>query len=420
MNYRTFRFRAVVDWIEILIQTTSTTNFHTVQRAFGAALRLPVSQKIHITAKHPNEGGGTCHFTVRIHDVTCYSDIHHLLIQVAAKLSLNPGFKIDKIELALDAYCDDPAGQAARFYKFMTHPVSDNRRMYRAERDLPPFGMPNNFDSISRHLSEGWQIGIGNTKDDRYQHIYFKTTDGTEIIGYKTDEKTGKSKPVKRAKPLPPEQWRARIEIRLSGAALPCQTAEEWAAYRFEELAQYFRFTQLKDDLEPLMQKTAEAIDQIGERKTRKRAHEGRESGTRLHSKATLADVALNNKARDALRKLSARWKATKKRSTSAWMAAGCCCGNTGGINGQTPHKNGEERGNSNNYVYENNITNTDDKHEQHIQHTNGRNCERSNESASPIQPDSTHGAIDELMQQHKSTPEAIQNFERIEELFRE
>jgi hypothetical protein len=340
MDYSKFRFSAVADWIEIEIQTEKSTNFMRVQKMFNEALCLPEGQNIYIEPVSPNDGGGTCLFLVRLHDVEHYADIGRLLIKVGAELSLTPGFKINKIELALDAYCDDLANQAARFYKFMTQPVSKNRRMY---RDFKGSGktIPRHFDSLVRHLSEGWQIGIGNKKDDRYQHIYFKKTNGVE-----TDAETGEE----RAKPLPPEQWRARIEVTLSGAALPCQTAEQWAACRFERLAHYFRFMKLKDDLEPLIQTTADAIDQIGERRARPRVHEGRHSGTRLHGKATQADTELNSKVRNALRDLSARWKSTGIRGRPTRKTTAICCGNTGEIIELNPHECGEEPMNSNNY----------------------------------------------------------------------
>jgi hypothetical protein len=420
MNYSTFRFRAVVDWIEIQIQTEKTTNFQTVQRAFNEALCLPVGLNIWAKAHDANEGGGACHFSVRIHDVERHTDIESLLIKVCARLGLKPGFKINKIELALDAYCDDPATQAAHFYKFMTHPVSDNRRMYRAARDLPSFGVPNNFDSISRHLSEGWQIGIGNETDDRYQHIYFKTTDGVEIIGWAIDAESGKPKPIKRAKPLPPEEWRARNEIRLSGAALPCQTQEQWAAFRFEELAQYFRFTKLKDNLEPLIRTMADAADQIGEKRARLRVHEGRHSGTRLHSKAIQADIELNSKARNALRKLSARWASDGKRGRQIRTMAATCCGNTGGIDEPNPHECREEAIHSNNYIYQQQeqqgkVTATD--FQLNPLETTRRNSEQSAESAKPIQTDPTHSALDDLIQQYEATPEAKKENDRIDGL---
>lgn len=372
MDYSAFRFKAVIDWIEIEIHTEKTTNFQTVQRAFNVALCLPEELDTHIEPVSPNGGGGTCHFLVRLHDVEHHADIERLLIKVGAKVSLKPRFKINKIELALDAYCDDPATQAARFYKFMTHPVSANRRMYHDHAGSAK-AMPRTIEAITRHLSEGWQIGIGNKADDRYQHIYFKTTDTHQ----------GERQVV---------EHRARIEVRLSGAALPCQTHDDWRQCKFETLARYFRFTKLKDDLEPSIRTTAEALDQIGERKTRKRVHEGRESGTRLHSKAIQADAELNCKAYNALRQLSARWKGTGKRGRPARTTKAPCCGNTEGINEPTPHECREEATNSNNYKYhqeeQDKVTGTVSQLTQ--EETSPRTPSLSSVSAPPLQPVTT------------------------------
>lgn len=400
MNNSTFRFKAVVDWIEIQIQTEKTTNFQTVQRAFNEALCLPVGLNIWTKSHDANEGGGASCFSVRIHDVTCYSNIDSLLIKVGAKLSLTPGFKVNKIELALDAYCDDPATLAARFYKFMTHPVSDNRRMYHDHVGSVK-AMPRTIEAITRHLSEGWQIGIGNKTDDRYQHIYFKTNDTLQ----------GRRQEVER---------RARMEVRLSGAALPCQTNDAWRQFKFETLARYFRFTKLKDNLEPLIQTTAEALDQIGERRARKRVHEGRESGTRLYSRATQADAVLNSKARDALRKLSARWASDANRGRQTGITVATCCGNTGGLNEPNPRECREEAPHSNNYIYEqeeqqDKVTATD--FQLNPLETTRRNFVRSNESAKPIHSDHTSNPIEELIQQYEATPEAKKGHDRIDEL---
>jgi hypothetical protein len=397
MNYKAFRFRAVVDWVEVEIQTIKTTNFQTVQRAFREALCLPENINIWVKAHDPNEGGGACRFSVRIHDVMRHSDIAKTLRIVTAKLPLSGNWLISKIELALDAYCDDPATQAARFYKFMTNPVSDNRRMYHDHAGSVK-AMPRTIDSISRHLSEGWQIGIGNKTDEEYQHIYFKTDDTHQ----------GERREV---------EHRARIEVRLSGAALPCQTPEQWAAFRFEELAHYFRFTKLKDDLEPLIQTTADAADQIGERRARLRVHEGRHSGTRLHSKATQADAELNSKARKALSHLSARWESTGKRGRPARTTAATCCGNTDGINEPIPHKHREELTNSNNYIYEQEEQQDKDNQEHQPKEITGRNSDTPAESAKPIQTDPTHSARDDLIQQYEATPEAKNEHNRIDEL---
>lgn len=406
MNRSDLRVKAVVDWVDVEIQTTRATNFQTVQRAFAKALGLPVGLNFHVRAIDANAGGGASAFRVRIHDVKRHSDIQDQLIKVSAELgrdvALKQGFKIRKIEIALDAYCHDPATQAARFYKFMTHPVSCNRRMYREERDLPPFGVPNNFNSISRHLSEGWQIGIGNKTDDRYQHIYFKTT----------DTHYGERQEV---------EHRARIELRLSGVGLPCQTPEEWQQFKFETLTQYFHFTRLKDGLDPMIQMTAEALDQIGERKTRKRVHDGRESGSRQYSRAVQADKELNDKARKALANLSARWKGTGKRGRPTSAKTTFCCAKTDGINEQTPHENGKVQPNSNNYIYkeeqQDEVTATDIQHREADATTRGG--DKSNESAEPTRSDMAHGAIEQLLQLYDASPEVKNEHDRINELMK-
>lgn len=374
MSKRTDRVEAVIDWVEIEIQAQESTNFQTVQRAFALALQLPKGLNPHVKPICPNGGGGAYHFLVRLHDIKRHGDIDTVLKKASTKLKLCQGWHMRKIELAIDMYCDDPADQAARFYKFMANPVSKNRRMYREKLDLRSFGVPNNFDSLNRFLREGWQIGIGDEDDEHYQHIYFKTTDGVEIIGWEADAKSNKQKPIKRAKTLPPDQWRARTEIRLSGAALPFQTPEEWRQCKFEKLMHYFRQRVVKDNLDPFMQTLANATEQIGERKTRKKAG----GGVRLHSKSTKADP-VNGAIRQALKNLSDRWCSTGKRGRPPKSESKTACGNSGGFNGHNPREHGEQYANSNNYI-----------------------C-------------TTNNIIDELMQQYESTPGVKVEADRID-----
>ncbi len=391
MDYiNSFLCRAVVDWVEVKIQTIKTTNFQTVQRVFREALCLPENINIWVKAHDANEGGGACHFSVRIHDVNRYSDIEQKLIFVDAKLPLSENWLISKIELAIDVYCDDPEATTARLYKFMANPVSTNRRIYHEGRGTPK-AVPRHFESITRHLSEGWQIAIGNKTDERYQHLYVKDSDTIN----------GERQAVPK---------RARLEIRLSEAALPYQTREGWQQCKFERLADYFRQRQLKQDLEPLIQRMAEAADQIGERKTRNR----RGGGTRLYSKATKADP-INEAIRQALRDLSKRWKGSGKRGRPAKTA----CGNSVRINERNPHKHGVELRDSNNYIYEQQEQQDKDNQEQQQKETARRNSESSAESAKPIQPDATLSALDDLIQQYEATPEAKNEHNRINELMR-
>lgn len=278
-----YTIRAVVDWLDVGIQTSQPTNQQTVRRAFGAALAC---KPPYVRAVGGNTGGGTQSFVVRVHDVERYALIPALVASASAAFRGNQivGWGIEAIEVAVDCFCHNPAEQAANYFKFMKNPVSNNRRMY---RDFKGSGkaLPRQFESIQRQLEEGWQIGIGNKTDDRFQHIYMKESDTID----------GQRQQVEN---------RARFEIRLRGSGLPCQSHDGWQQCKFEQLSNYFRLQELKSDLDPYAQFLADAANQIGERRVRNR----REGGIRLHNKATQASP-INEAIRDALRKLSARWK---------------------------------------------------------------------------------------------------------------
>lgn len=331
MDYTKHRIRAVVDWIEIVIQTTDTTNFQTVQRAFGAALRLPADRKIWIENQNGHPSGADSIFSVRLHDVARHSDITDALHAVNEQLPLEYGFTVSKIEIALDDYCDDAPAQVARFYKYLKNPVSDNRRLY-GEGKGTGEAIPANHSALARKIALGKQVAIGNTTDDRYQHLYFKTTDD----GGKTV--------------LPQAEHRARIEIRLSGSGIPHESANDWANFRFESLARYFSFTTEKDNLSPLQQIVTNAPQQVGESKVRVRASGGRIKGIRLHGRTIRADDELNALARNALRKLSARWKPTKPTIESNKQKAELP-GFSVGLKRCNPHESSKVHSNSNNYV---------------------------------------------------------------------
>lgn len=395
MNHNTVRLKAVVDWLEIEIETESATNFQTVQRAFNEALCLPEGVNAWATPIDPGKGGAATRFFVRIHDVERHTDVERLIAEVGSKLVLRPGFRIDKIELALDAYCDDPAAQAASFYKFAATPVSDNRRLYREGRGTPK-AVPGRFESIASHLSDGWHLAIGNKTDGRYQHIYVK----------RTDTQNGERRQVTE---------RARFEIRLSGEALPYQAADDWKRCRFESLADYFRQREAKPDLDPLIGGAMGAVDQVGERRVRNR----REGGTRLYSKATKA-APINEAIRQALRNLSKRWASKGKRGRPITAGADSACGNSVRIFGHNPHERWGETANSNNYICENNNTDADDTQEHHQRPTTERTCEPSGESASPIPADQSHSALDELMRCCEMPPESQREIDRLDALMRE
>ena len=289
IDYSRFRFRAVVDWIEIEILTERHTNFQTVQEKLRVILGLPEGKDPYVQALEEGAGGRATVFRFRIYDPKNW----HQVMSMARKLSEyfpSAGIpKVTVIEIAFDAYSKGEAtpGELAELvaccYRNMTGPVSENRRVY---KDYKGSGkaIPRQSASLARHVREDGQIGIGDVTDEHYQHIYLKTTDNSETLSV--------------------SDYRARLEIRLRDVKIPCRGFNEWESFRFESLSRFFRFRQIEDGFSPMMHMVAKASTQIGERKERRRAG----GGTRLYSRATSADRPLNDAARYALRNLSERW----------------------------------------------------------------------------------------------------------------
>lgn len=202
--------------------------------------------------------------------------------------------KVIGIEVTFDAYSkgasrDEMVRLTAHMYKFLTDPVSDNHRTY---HDYKGSGDGiSTFEALVKELSGGRQIGIGDSVDDRYQHLYFKTTDSVrEGV----------------AAPLPVEQHRARLEITLRGAALPIQTLEEWESFDFRSLTSHFNFRMLKPELNKFAGYALEKHAKVTGRLTKEQKVNYRTR--REFGGATMADKKLNDHSKGALRGLSNRW----------------------------------------------------------------------------------------------------------------
>ena len=95
MDYTRFRFRAVVDWIEIEIQTKTPTNFQTVRRSGSLHYALPMNK---------GEGGTGTLFRFRIQDPKNWLQVLETCKCITAKLPIEGSPKVVGIEIALDAY----------------------------------------------------------------------------------------------------------------------------------------------------------------------------------------------------------------------------------------------------------------------------------------------------------------------------
>lgn len=294
MNYRIFRFEAVVDFIEVRIHTTTRNRGGAMKRA------LHLHGISYVTPVQADSAGWASHFTTRLYDVKTHAALQSKLATIAEEFPFASPPVITMIEVAFDGYLRD--GQentnhdhlvalAARMVFRVAEPVSSNTRIYRDYKGSPT-AMPRTLHSTERKMVDGWGIAIGNKSDPEYEHGYFKTTD--------------------RGMPLAVRDYRARFELRLAGAALPHSSLESWAAFKFEKLTKRIRFRKEDDAASPLQQViVAGHADRASHRKSIKRQSGG---GTRAHIMP--ADVELDQIVYDQLRQLSKRWMRVRKSAS--------------------------------------------------------------------------------------------------------
>ena len=226
MDYTRFRFRAVVDWIELEIHTRTATTAKVIYRITGSQhhiFGLRPDTGIRLTRAVANQG--TTIFRLRVQDPNRWQELETIMVSISRRHDLACPPSVTAVEVALDAYSrhgDAPelAMLAAQLFEGQTNHVSANRRLY---RDGTGSGRPVPLQrcQLVELLQGGHQIAIGNGRDDRYQHIYVKSTDTRQ----------------KQRVLLPTSEHRARTEIRLTGEGLPCHALQDWREFRFECLS---------------------------------------------------------------------------------------------------------------------------------------------------------------------------------------
>ena len=297
MNYKKFRFNAVIDWIELEIETVIPTNFQTIKRH---------GELCYVEAIDPGAGSAASQFRFKIHNPKTWQYVDAILNGINDDTPLLTASTLVKsIEVSVDAYSKSASREellelTARFYRYLTNPVSQNHRFS---------GLKNkSIEKISYNqqvkalLDSGRNICIGNNRDgckgtykwksdDLYMQIYLKTTDND-----------GKEKLIE-------EKQRARIEIRLQGTALPCKTLEEWRNFKFQSLAEYFNFRTVNSRV---INKAPEWYKKIVENVMAQIGAVGKFQ-QRKHSLITLPDKELNTAVYESLRCLSLRMLTTCK-----------------------------------------------------------------------------------------------------------
>lgn len=292
MDYSNFRFHCDVDWIQLEINTQRSTHGWRMKKCseFSYVEACdPLTKEPYSLVNTPST-----HFRAKMQDPKNWRSIAHAVGVLSRAYPLAEQPKVIGIEVTFDAYSKGASREemvrlTAHMYKFLTDPVSDNSRTYHYYKGSGD-GI-STFEELVNELSGGRQIGIGDSLADRYQHLYFKTTDSVRE-GVATL--------------LPVEQHRARLEITLRGAALPIQTLEEWESFDFRSLTSYFNFRMLMPELNKFASYALEKHAKVTGRLTKEQQVNYRTR--REFGSATLADKKLNDIAKGSLRRLSGRW----------------------------------------------------------------------------------------------------------------
>ena len=295
MDYSKYKFRAVVDWLSFEINTIKYTNFQSIKNIINVPFVEPLDK---------GDGNRASKFIFKFHDPQNWEEIKEILRTLEEKFPLAKAPTIHSIEVSIDAY----SRTATKFemielteylFRNLSHPVRHNYRVSGTKpKDVRK--SPGRKEIVDL-LNEGRNICIGNIEHSNYCGAIVPADDEYMQIYYKTTDNNGKIQ-------LPPSEHRARIEIRLSGNALPCVTVEGGESYKFELLAKYFNMRKVKQNLlntAPIsIQQAIERVTQLGSLNSK---------SERKNAVITNADKQLNDKFYNTLRDLSRRMVNTKK-----------------------------------------------------------------------------------------------------------
>lgn len=271
-----FKYKTTIDWIKLEVTTVEDTNFHAIKVLF----RVNFVESI-----NPKDGGAANAFRLVIHDVTSW---RALIEKIELAKYVKPmSISIVGIEISLDAFSinNDKNGlieKTAEFFWLLQNPCSKNIRaagQYNGSAE-----QLTSHSSTMRKIANQKSIYIGSQKDDTIsQRIYYKTTNNR--------------------KSLPIDHHSARYEITLRENDCPFHTIEEAQKYNFAELASWFKFRKVREDLPALNLMLVNANRQLGSINTRRIAG----GGTKVGNYGTSADSKLNRMAYNKLRELTKR-----------------------------------------------------------------------------------------------------------------
>lgn len=323
MDHSAYIHRACVDFIQIEVVFERPTQASHVSRIFKRPPHLSVSgvdPQTGMPFAVARSNTNTTTFRVRLQDPSSYQYVLSWIEKFKQRALAWDGpavvemERVTAIEIAFDLYARankasrSDLAQAVVYLYRGAHTIQgqSNHRLYRDWKGSGQ-GIPTNIGRFVALVNKGYNVGIGNSDDDYYQHAYIKDTDSL------IDPDTGKS----RRRDLAPEDHRARFECRWSGEGLKTTFGPrivDLKVFNFSGLKrEFFSFRIEKSGLKGLEKEVLDATRQFGEVKPEGRPKQYRSNGLKrkislVHHRDTKADVTLNKHVGNALRRLTEKW----------------------------------------------------------------------------------------------------------------
>lgn len=196
---------AVVDWVALVVELQRNSNGGYIK---GAYQHFGVS---HADPLDKGAGSAASKFVIRLQHPASYSVIERLLSDLDAKYGLASVPTLSALEVSIDFYhrhADIAALQAMteRLMVSVVPPVIESPRICGDRFDPANITLP----ARGRGIDAEKTLYIGHEGSDLMWRVYWKRTDDT-FVG-----EDGKRVPM----PLPPAEFRVRVEVRIQGAAL--------------------------------------------------------------------------------------------------------------------------------------------------------------------------------------------------------
>ncbi len=298
-DLRHFRRKACVDWLDVRLRTSRPTQFQHVQSALEAA----GAGKLYVLAIDDGPGGVADTFVVRATDrlANNYAALRKVLAEFSARYPLTHEPEIVAIEVACDflhtGEVERDAATIEMTYRLQSSLLTDGD----SPRQFDPQVWDNRYmDVAGARLDPLLNYREGNKEDDVSWQCYWKRTDNNK-------------------QPLPPTQWRARVEVTLKGDALRDVGLVKLAdldGYKFTDFVRFFRFrtpitpeAQAKGDRFKLAAITMnrrlnDATPERGLHSFRSLGRRDKKQRPRSESSHLQADNELQGAVKDALRRL--------------------------------------------------------------------------------------------------------------------